>query len=142
MPSPHIRLEIVSAEAAIFSGDVAMIVVSGVNGELGIAPGHTQLLTPLKPGHIEATMVNGSKQETFYISGGMLEVQPDIATVLADTALRAADLDEAAALAAKEDAERKLSGHKSQGELDKATKELAEAVAQLRIIQSLRKHQG
>lgn len=132
------QLEIVSAERAVFSGVVQMIAITGTVGELGIYPGHRQLLTSLKPGQLKAILENG-KEELFYISGGMLEVQPSSATILADTALRAADLDEAAALAAQEEATRLLADKKSGMEYSRAMTELAEAAAQLRAIQMLRK---
>ena len=132
------QLEIVSAEAAIFSSKVEMIVVTGGMGELGIYPGHCQLLTSLKPGQIKAILEDG-KEEVFYMSGGMLEVQPEIVTILADTALRAVDLDEAAAISAKEEAERRLAKQKTGIEYSKAMTELAEAAAQLRVIQMIRK---
>src|SRR5476649_340785 len=104
-----LRLDIVSAEKQIFSGEVTMIFVTGEEGELGIAPGHSQLLTRLKPGYVRAVLPN-SEEDVFYISGGMLEVQPYVASVLADSAMRADDLDEAAALLVKEQAERALAG--------------------------------
>lgn len=132
------QLEIVSAEAGIFSGKLEKIIVTGSMGELGIYPGHCQLLTSLKPGQISAVLENG-KEEVFYMSGGMLEVQPEIVTVLADTALRAADLDEAAVIAAKEEAEYRLSAEKAGIEYSRAMTELAEAAAQLRAIQMIRK---
>src|SRR3990167_10064253 len=132
------QLEIVSAEASLFSGSVEVVSVTGSMGELGIYPGHRQLLTSLKPGQIKAVL-EGGKEEVFYISGGMLEVQPDVVTVLADTALRAADLDEAAALAAKEEAERKLAEQKAGVEYSRAMTEVAEAAAQLRAIEMIRK---
>ncbi len=132
------QLEIVSAEASVFSGIVEMIAVTGSVGELGIYPGHRQLLTSLKPGQIKA-ILEGGKEEVFYVSGGMLEVQPDSVTVLADTALRAADLDEAAALAVKEEAERALEERKAGIEYSRAMTELAEAAAQLRAIEMIRK---
>ncbi len=138
MAEKTMQLEIVSAEAAIFTGAVELIIVSGGMGELGIYPGHTALLTSLKPGQIRATLAGG-QQEVFYISGGMLEVQPESITVLADAALRAADLDEAAALAAKEEAERKVAAQKAGLEYSKAMTELAEAAAQLRAIEMIRK---
>lgn len=138
MPAENMQLDIVSAEASIFTGTVKFITVAGGVGELGIHPGHTALLTSLKPGQIIATFEDG-KEEVFYISGGMLEIQPGVATVLADTAVRAGDLDEAAALAAKEEAERKLAEQKSGIEYTRAISELAEAAAQLRTIEKLRK---
>lgn len=133
-----VHLDIVSAEAQIFSGRVEMIVASGKMGELGILPGHTPLITSLKPGLIR-TVIQGGSEEVFYISGGILEVQPDVVTVLADTAIRAADLDEAAALEAKERAEKILSSKMAEFEYGNAIAELAESVAQLRAIQQLRK---
>lgn len=138
MAEKTMQLEIVSAEAAIFTGSVEQVIVTGSVGELGIYPGHTALITSLKPGQVRA-LAEGGKEEVFYISGGMLEVQPDAVTVLADTALRAADLDEAAALTAKEEAQRKVSEQKAGVEYSKAMSELAEAAAQLRAIQMLRK---
>lgn len=137
----HMRLEIVSAEQSLFSGEVSFVTVSGRMGELGISPGHTALLTDLKPGQISAVL-EGGKQEFFYISGGMLEVQPKVVTVLADTALRAADLDEAAAEAAKEHAEKVLQDKSAGIEYSRALSELAEALAQLRAIKLLRNKSG
>ena len=132
------ELDIVSAEASIFNGSVSFLAVTGKSGELGIYPGHTALLTALKPGQIRVELADG-KEEVFYISGGMLEVQPDAVTVLADMAVRAGDLDEAAAEAAKERAEKALTEQKSGIEYSKALTELAEAAAQLRAIDALRK---
>jgi F-type H+-transporting ATPase subunit epsilon len=133
-----LRLDIVSAEKQIFSGKATMVFVTGEEGELGIAPGHSQLLTTLRPGYIRAILAD-KNEEVFFISGGMLEVQPSIVTVLADTALRAADIDEAAALAAKEQAEKALAGKVSTLDLAKATAELAEITAQIRAIQQLKR---
>lgn len=132
------HLDIVSAEAPIFSGLVERIIATGKLGELGIYPGHTPLLTTLKPGFIRAVKQNG-EEEVFYISGGVLEVQTDIATVLADTALRADHLDEAAALEAKERAEKRMADKHGEFEYSQAMGELAEAAAQIRAIQELRK---
>src|SRR3990167_11152275 len=134
-----LRLDIVSAEKQIFSGDVEMVFVTGDLGELGIAPGHSQLLTTLKPGLVRAILFNKKEEEVFYISGGMLEVQPYIVSVLADEAVRADDLDEAAALTAKEQAEKAMAGKVSAMDLAKATAELAEITAQIRAIQRLKK---
>jgi F-type H+-transporting ATPase subunit epsilon len=134
----NLRLDIVSAEKQIFSGTASMVFVTGEEGELGIAPGHSQLLTTLRPGYIRAILAD-KDEEVFFISGGMLEVQPYIVTVLADTALRAADIDEAAALAAKEQAEKALAGKVSALDLAKATAELAEITAQIRAIQQLKR---
>lgn len=133
-----LRLDIVSAEKQIFTGDVEMVFVTGDLGELGIAPGHSQLLTTLKPGYVR-TILPDHSEEVFYISGGMLEVQPYIVSVLADTAMRASDIDEAEALAAKEQAEKALAGKVSVMDVAKATAELAEITAQVRAIQRLKK---
>lgn len=132
------ELDIVSAEASIFTGLVSFLEVTGKSGELGIYPGHTALLTALKPGQIRTILEDG-QEEVFYISGGMLEVQPEAVTVLADTAVRAGDLDEAAAAAAKDRAEKVLEKQKSGVEYSRALTELAEAAAQLRAIEALRK---
>ena len=139
MSSKLIELNIVSAHSAIFSGSVSHLIVNGINGELGIYPGHTALLTSLKPGQVKTVADDGS-ENVFYISGGMLEVQPYSVTVLADTAFRADDIDEAAALAAKEKAEKALDDNRSELEYSKALSELAQAVAQLRAINTSRKH--
>ncbi len=133
-----LRLDIVSAEQQIFSGEVEMIFVTGEMGELGIAPGHSQLLTALRPGYVRAILPN-KEEDVFYISGGMLEVQPYIVSVLADTAMRAENIDEAAALLAKERAEQALAGKMSTLDFAKATAELSEITAQIRAIQRLKK---
>lgn len=138
MTGSTLRLDIVSAERQIFSGEVEMMLVTGEEGELGVAPGHSQLLTPLQPGYVRAILPN-KEEEIFYISGGMLEVQPYIVSVLADTAMRADDIDEAAALAAKEQAEKALAGKMSAIDLAKATAELAEISAQIRVVQRLKR---
>lgn len=132
------QIEIVSAEISIFSGEVTHIVVMGLLGELGIYPGHTQLLTALKPGPVRIVKPDG-EDEILYISGGILEVQPQLVSILADTAIRAADLDELAALEAKEHAERLLSDKQADIDYAKATAELAQAVAQLQVISKLKK---
>ncbi|RDI46565.1 F0F1 ATP synthase subunit epsilon [Aquicella lusitana] len=138
MTKSTLRLDIVSAEKEIFSGEAEMVFVTGELGELGIAPGHSQLLTTLRPGYVRTILPN-KEEEVFFISGGMLEVQPYIVSVLADTAMRAADIDEAAALQAKEQAEKALAGKISAIDLAKATAELAEISAQIRAIQRLKK---
>jgi len=138
MNAPTLRLDIVSAEKQIFSGDVTMVYATGEMGELGIAPGHSQLLTTLRPGHVRVLLPN-QEEEVFYISGGMLEVQPYIVSVLADTVIRADDIDEAAALSAKEQAEKALAGKMSKIDIARATVELAEAAAQIRALQQLKK---
>lgn len=132
------HLDIVSAEASIFSGRVANLSATGSLGELGIFPGHTPLLTSLKPGFVRMLKQNG-EEEVFYISGGILEVQPAIVTVLADTAVRADHLDEVAAVEAKERAEKHLQKKTSEFEYSQAMGELAEAAGQLRAIHEARK---
>lgn len=132
------HLDIVSAEREIFSGVVEMIVASGELGELGITPGHAPLLTMLRPGEIQVTLQDG-KQELYYVSGGMLEVQPYYVTVLADTVERADSLDEAAALAAKARAEEAIANKGADVDYSMATAELARAMAQIRAIQKVRK---
>jgi F-type H+-transporting ATPase subunit epsilon len=141
MSNNTLRLDIVSAEKQIFSGEVTGVFVTGEMGELGIAPGHSQLLTSLRPGFVRALLPGKSEdeEEVFYISGGMLEVQPYIVSVLADDAKRAADIDEAAAIAAKEQAEKALQGKMSALDLAKATTEIAEVSAQIRAIQQLKR---
>lgn len=138
MTSVTLRLDITSAEQEIFSGEAEMVFVTGEMGELGIAPGHTPLLTSLKTGNVRAVLQDKS-EEVFYISSGMLEVQPYIVTVLADTAMRARDLDEAAAITAKEQAEKMLGEKVSEIDFAQASSQLAEAVAQLQTIRKLRK---
>jgi len=133
-----LRIDIVSAEKLIFSGQAEMVVVTGDQGEMGISPGHSPLLTSLRPGYVRVTLPN-KDEEVFYISSGMLEVQPFIVSVLADTAMRARDIDEAAALAAKERAEKLLAEKVSEIDFARATTELSEAVAQIRAIQKLKK---
>jgi len=131
-----IHVDIVSAESEIFSGTAEMVFAPGAMGELGILPRHAPLLTQLKPG--EVRIKNGDSEESFYVSGGMLEVQPHVVTVLSDTALRAKDIDEAAALEAKQKAEDALQDKTSEFEYAKAQSELAEAVAQLHAIKKLK----
>ncbi len=133
-----IHVDIVSAEGEIFSGEAAMVFAPAVMGEIGIAPRHAPLLTNLKPGEVRV-QTPGGEMQLFFVSGGALEVQPHQVTVLADTALRAKDLDEAAALQAKQRAEEALSGGKGTMEIAEAQAELARAVAQLRAIERLRK---
>lgn len=133
------QLDIVSAETSVFSGRVKHLIASGEAGELGIHPGHTALLTSLKPGQI-VTILEDDNERVFYISGGMLEVQPDVVTVLADTAVRAGDLDEAAAVAAKARAEKALSEQRADFDYSKTMAELAQAMAQLRAIKASRQH--
>ena len=133
-----IQVDIVSAEGEIFSGEASMVFVPAVMGEIGIAPRHAPLLTTLKPGEVRVRTPAGEEQ-FFYVSGGAIEIQPHVVTVLADTALRARDLDENAALQAKQRAEEALRNRGSAIELAEAQAELARAVAQIRAIEKLRK---
>ncbi len=134
-----IRCDIVSAEAEIFSGDATMVVATGELGELGITPRHAPLITRLKPGHVDVVTANGERQQ-FYVSGGILEVQPQVVTVLADTAARAADLDEAAAQQAKREAQDALANRTDAVDIAEAQAKLAEAMAQLQALERLRKN--
>ena len=132
-----IRVDIVSAEGEIHSGDAKMVFAPASMGELGIAPRHAPLLTSLKPGEVRIQDID-NQEHFFYITGGMLEVQPHLVTVLADTALRGEQLDEAAALAAKQDAEKALEGISEETDILRAQQELAEANARYRAAQKLR----
>jgi len=136
-----VHCDIVSAEEKIFSGLVEMVIVSGALGDLGIAPGHTPLLTQLKPGPIRVILQNG-EEEIFYASGGFVEVQPHLVSVLSDTALRADDVNEAAALEAKKLAEQAMSEQNSEIDHAMAAVQLAEAMAQLRTLNSIKKKMG
>ncbi len=138
MAAITVHLDIVSPEAQIFSGLVEMVSVTGELGELGILPGHVQLLSAIKPGQVRVTL-QGGKKEIYYISGGMLEVQPNCITILADTVVRAENLDEAAAMEAKERAEKLLADKKSKVDYITALHELAKAAAQIRTIRELRR---
>jgi F-type H+-transporting ATPase subunit epsilon len=133
-----IHVDIVSAEGAIHSGLATMVFATAEMGEVGIAPRHTAFISRLRPGDVRVQKENG-EQEHFYVSGGMIEVQPMAVTILADTAIRAQNLDEAAAMDAKRTAEDALAGHAAEFEYAKAQSELAEAIAQLRAIERLRK---
>ena len=135
------HVDIVSAESEIFSGTAEMVLAPAIMGEVGIMPRHTQMLTPLKPGEVRVTR-KGGEQEYYYVSGGIMEVQPHVVTVLSDTAVRAADLDEAAALEAKNYAEQTLKDRSSGMDYAKAEAELAQALAQSRMIQKVRKNIG
>ena len=138
MTEKTMRLEIVSAEKELFGEEVRSFMVSGTDGEVGIFPGHTALLTQIKPGQIDIIDAEG-KESIFYVSGGLLEVQPNIATVLSDISVEAEDLDEVVVQAAKERAESVLSEGRDKIDYTKALSELAEASAQLRAIQLLRR---
>ena len=133
-----IHVDIVSAEGQIFSGDASMVFVPGSEGEIGIAPRHAPLLTTLKPGEVRV-QTEGREEQSFYVGGGALEIQPHQVTVLADTAARAHDLDEAAALAAKSRAEDAVRTRGDKLEIAEAQAELARAVAQFRAIERIRK---
>jgi F-type H+-transporting ATPase subunit epsilon len=133
-----IHVDIVSAEGQIFAGEANMVYVPASQGEIGIAPRHAPLLSTLKPGEVRV-QIDGQEEQSFYVGGGALEVQPRLVSVLADTAARARDLDEAAAQAAKQRAEEAVRGRKDKLELAEAQAELARAVAQLRAIERLRK---
>ena len=133
-----IHVDIVSAEGEIYSGDAAMVFVPAVQGEIGVAPRHAPLLTTLTAGEVRVQSPDG-EEHGFYVGGGALEIQPFRVTVLADTAQRARDIDEAAALAAKQRAEEALQGRTTQLELAEAQAELARAVAQLKTLERLRK---
>lgn len=132
-----LHVDIVSAEKEIFSGPAEMVSATAEMGEVGILPRHSQMLTRLKPGQVRVKIADEDEQ-VFYISGGLLEVQPHVVTILADTAERAKDLDQAAAHKAKENAERALADRTGEFEYAKAQSELAEAVAQLRAIEKIR----
>jgi F-type H+-transporting ATPase subunit epsilon len=136
-----IKVDIVSAEGEIFSGDATMVFAPGSQGELGITPRHAPLLTLLKAGEVRVQTPDGAEQ-VFYVGGGALEIQPTVVTVLADTALRAKDIDEAAALAAKQRAEEALKDRAGAVDYAAAMAELARAAAQLKILERLRKIRG
>jgi len=132
-------LDIVSAEEQIFSGIVEQLVATGALGEIGIVPGHAPLLTTLKPGEVRITLPEG-REELYYVSGGMLEVQPYHVTVLADTVERAESIDEANAIAAKERAEAAIANKNSELDYSAATAELAMAMARIRILKKMRQN--
>jgi len=142
MAQPHtIHVDIVSAEGEIFSGEAAMVFAPASQGEIGVTPRHAPLLTLMKPGEVRVQTPDGA-QQSFYVGGGALEVQPSKVTVLADTALRAQDIDEAQALAAKQRAEEALREHGTAITQAEALAELARAAAQLKVVQRLRKQHG
>ena len=133
-----IHCDIVSAEKDIFSGRITMISATGTIGELGILPGHAPLLTGIRPGPVRLTMEDG-EEEVFFASGGFLEVQPGVVTILADTAARAEDLDEAAAIEAQEAAERAIQDQAADFDFSLAAAQLANAMAQQRTLEELKK---
>jgi F-type H+-transporting ATPase subunit epsilon len=134
-----IHLDVVSAEESIFSGLAEFVAAPAAMGEVGIYPHHAPMITKIKPGAVRVKVPNQEEETLIYVSGGLLEVQPGVVTVLADTAIRGHDLDEASALEAKRLAEEAMQNRSSELDYAKAQAELAEAVAQLRAIQKLRK---
>jgi F-type H+-transporting ATPase subunit epsilon len=142
MAATHtIKVDIVSAEGEIFSGEATMVFAPGSQGDLGIYPRHAPLLTMLRAGEVRVQTPDGAEQ-VFYVGGGALEIQPHLVTVLADTALRAKDIDEAAALAAKQQAEETLRGRVGAIDHAEALAELARALAQLKVLERLRNIRG
>lgn len=138
MAAMTVHLDVVSAEETLFSGRVETLQVTGSEGELGIYPGHAPLITAIRPGMVRLVKQHGH-EEHFFINGGMLEIQPGNVTVLADVAIRAEDLDEQKAMEAKDRAEKHIANPGVDFDYAEAAKELAEAIAQLRLIQTLRK---
>lgn len=136
-----VHLDIVSAEEKLFSDKVRSIQVTGSEGEMGILPGHLPLLTALKPGMVQVVFADG-KEDLFYIAGGFMEVQPDHIIVLSDTAVRGGDLDEQAINAARKQAEEAMASAKGDTSYAEAAAELARVVAQLRVLQQLRRRKG
>lgn len=134
-----IRCDIVSAHGEIYSGEVSMVFATGVAGELGVSPRHAPLITQLKPGPVRVLDAAGEEQ-FFFVGGGIIEVQPHVVTVMADTAMRGEDLDQAAAEAAKAEAERALADRTGEMEVAEAQAKLLEAVAQLQAMEQLRKN--
>ncbi|MDD5175257.1 MAG: F0F1 ATP synthase subunit epsilon [Sterolibacterium sp.] len=134
-----IHVDVVSAEESIYSGLAEFVVLPGEAGELGILPGHMPLMTRIKAGTVRLKLPNQDAEELFFVAGGMLEVQPNRVTVLADTAIRGKDLDEAKALDAKKRAEEAMASRSSEMDYVRAQAELAEAIAQLSAIQKLRR---
>ncbi|HET9113416.1 MAG TPA: F0F1 ATP synthase subunit epsilon [Burkholderiales bacterium] len=134
-----IHVDIVSAEASLFSGDAEFVIVPAEMGEVGIYPLHTQLLTKIKPGSVRIKKPDSQEEELIYVSGGMLEVQPHLVTILSDTAIRGQDLDEAQALEAKRRAEDAMRDRSSVMDYARAQAELAEAIAQIAAIHQLKK---
>ncbi|WP_435236037.1 F0F1 ATP synthase subunit epsilon [Psychromonas sp. PT13] len=132
------HLDVVSAEESLFSGRVSYLLVSGQEGDLGIMPGHTPLLTPIKPGMVKMVKQHGD-EEVIYVSGGFLEVQPSGVTVLADTAIRGEDLDQAKAEEAKRAAEEQISNPSQDMDYARVAAKLAQAIAKLRVIELTRR---
>jgi len=137
-----VHVDVVSAEELIFSGLAEIVIVPGEMGELGIYPRHTPLLTRIKPGSVRIRRPDQAEEELIYVSGGMLEVQPDVVTILSDTAIRGKDLDESRAMQAKLSAEEAMKNRTSDLDYAQAESELAQAIAQLRLIAQIRKQVG
>jgi F-type H+-transporting ATPase subunit epsilon len=133
-----IHVEVVSAEESIYSGEAEFVVLPGVMGELGVFPKHTPLITQIQPGQVRIKVPGQEEEQIVFVRGGFLEIQPDVVTVLSDTAIRARDLDEAKALEAKQRAEEALQNRTSKEEIATAEGELASAVAQLAAIRRVR----
>lgn len=137
-----VHVDVVSAEQSIFSGTAEFVAVPAEMGELGIYPRHTPLITRLKPGSVRMKIPDQAEEELVYVSGGILEVQPNVVTILSDTAIRGHDLDETKALEAKQRAEEAMTNRAAAMDYAKAQSELAEAVAQLQAIQKIRRLRG
>ena len=137
-----IHVDVVSAEESIYSGEAEFVVLPGVMGELGVYPKHTPLITQIKPGEVRIKVPGQAEEQIVFVQGGYLEIQPDVVTVLSDTAIRAKDLDEAKALQAKQAAEQAMQNKASKEDVARAEAELAGAVAQLAAIRRLRRGRG
>ena len=134
-----IHVDVVSAEALLYSGTAEFVIVPGESGELGVYPRHAPLVTRLKPGSVRIKVPDQAEEELIYVSGGLVEIQPDVVTILSDTGIRGKDLDEAKALEAKRQAEEAMKNKTGAMEIAQAQAELAQAMAQLAAIQRLRK---
>ena len=139
--SAIVKCDIVSADESLFSGSVSMIIATGSLGEMGITPGHAPLLSDLNPGPVRL-LKDGGEEEIYYLSGGYIEVQPTSVSILADKAVRAGDIDEAAANEALKLAEQTITNQSGEIDYSKAAAQLAEATAQLRTVDKLRKKMG
>jgi F-type H+-transporting ATPase subunit epsilon len=137
-----IHVDVVSAEESIYSGEAEFVVLPGVMGELGVYPKHTPLITQIKPGEVRIKVPGQAEEQIVFVQGGYLEIQPDVVTVLSDTAIRAKDLDEAKALQAKQAAEQAMQNKASKEDVARAEAELAGAVAQLAAIRRMRRGRG
>lgn len=135
------QCNVVSAEESIFEGEVTMLIGAGSEGDLGITPGHAPLITALQPGPVRV-IYDGGEEDVFYVSGGFLEVVPGVVTVLADTALRAHDLDEAAALESQERVRKEMAEQSAEFDYGRAQLELAEAAGRLRVLQQMRRRRS